>query len=87
MGYLPERKTRTIFVTGSTLNKNGKTRAVVLETKPEYAIFQLDGDKDRYSIAWETIYEMAMKHHNANLEIEAQAECKQKHRPKPKAKH
>jgi hypothetical protein len=78
MGYLPDRKTRTIFVTGSTVGKNGRPRTIIVESKPEYAIVQLDGDKDRFSIAWEMIYDMAMKHHAACLAAEQKAHRKRK---------
>ena len=78
MGYLPDRKSRTIFVTGSTVSKNGKPRTVIVESKPEYAIVQLDGDKDRFSIAWEAIYEMAMKHHAACLLADEKAQRRRK---------
>jgi hypothetical protein len=84
MGYLPDRKTRTIFVTGSTLHKNGKTRAVILETMPEYAILRLDGDKERFSIAWEAVYEMAVKRDVDCLREEEKATRKRKKPKNPK---
>ena len=77
MGYLPERKARTIFVTGSTVLYNGKRRNVVIESKPEFAIVRLNGTKTNYPLAWESIYNVAVQHHATNLHLEAQAFRKQ----------
>ena len=71
MGYLPERKSRTIFVTGSTIAKDGKPRNIVIESRPEFAIVTLEGTKEQYPLAWETIYEVAAKHDAANMRLEA----------------
>jgi len=78
MGYLPDRKSRTIFITGSTVLYNGKRRNVVIESRPEFAIVKLNGTKTNYPLAWERIYEVAAEHHAANLRLEKQAERKQK---------
>ena len=70
MGYLPERKSRTIFVTGSTIAKDGKPRNIVIESRPEFAIVTLEGTKEQYPLAWEAIYEVAAKHDAANMRLE-----------------
>jgi hypothetical protein len=53
MGYLLERKTKTIFVTASSVRVNGKPREVVIESRPEFTIVQLNGSKEKYPVAWE----------------------------------
>ena len=73
MGYLPDRKARTIFITGSAVLRNGKRRNIVIESRPEFAIVKLCGTKTNYPLAWESIYEVAVQHHAANLSLESQA--------------
>lgn len=73
MAYLLERRTRIIFVTASLVNANGKSREIVIETRPEFAIVQLNGTKEQYPIPWEKIYDVAFEHHEKNLRLEAQA--------------
>jgi hypothetical protein len=73
MAYLLERRTRIIFFTASSVNANGKSREIVIETRPEFAIVQLNGTKEQYPLPWEKIYEVALKHHEKNLRLEAQA--------------
>ncbi len=71
MGYLPERKARTIYVTGSSVLHNGRRRKLVLESRPEFAILKLVGTRTQYPIAWEAILELAEKHNAENLRVEA----------------
>ena len=73
MGVLLERKTQVIFVTATSVEQNGKPRDVIVESRPQYAIVQLNGSKEKYPIAWETIYELAKERHTENLRLEAQA--------------
>jgi hypothetical protein len=73
MAYLLERRTRIIFVTASSVNVNGKSREIVIETRPEFAIIQLNGTKEQYPIPWEKIYDVALEHHEKNQRLEAQA--------------
>ncbi len=73
MAYLLERRTRIIFVTASSVNADGKSREIVIETRPEFAIVQLNGTKEQYPIPWEKIYDVALEHHEENLRLEAQA--------------
>jgi hypothetical protein len=78
MGYLPDPKARTIFVTASTITLNGKCRKIVIECRPEFAIVQLQGTQPRYPLAWETIYEAAERHYAMNLRLEGQSERQRK---------
>jgi hypothetical protein len=73
MAYLLERRTRIIFFTASSVNANGKSREIVIETRPEFAIVQLNGTKEQYPLPWEKIYEVALEHHEKNLRLEARA--------------
>ena len=75
MGCLIEHKAQVIFVSASAVNESGKRRRIVIESRPEFAIVQLHGLRGRFPIAWEMIYEAAMRHHAENLRIEAQAEA------------
>jgi hypothetical protein len=78
MGVLLERKTRLIFVTASSLKDNGKLREVIVESRPQYAVVQLNGSKQKYSVAWEMIYKLAKEQHAENLRLEAQTQSKRK---------
>jgi hypothetical protein len=86
MGYLPDRKSKTIFITASTILDNGKQRKLVIESKPEFAIMRLDGTTTNYPLAWEKIYEIALKQHAANLLIETQAMQKKNKTRRTKSK-
>ena len=74
MGVLLERKTQVIFITASSVEQNGKAREVIVESRPQYAVVQLNGSKEKYPIAWETIYALAKERHAENLRLEAQAQ-------------
>ena len=73
MSYLIEHKAQTIFVSASSVKENGKKRKIVIESRPEFAIVRLLGAKGQFPIAWEMIYEAAMRHHAKNLRLEAKA--------------
>src|SRR5271170_7270262 len=73
MGCLLERKAKIIFVTASAVNENGKKRKVVVESRPTFAIVRLDGSRERFSIAWEAIYDIAKKGHAKSLRREDKA--------------
>jgi hypothetical protein len=70
MGCLLERKAQVIFVTASSVDENGKSRKVVVESRPTFVIVRLDGLKERFSIAWEAIYDIAKQGHINNLRQE-----------------
>ena len=74
MGVLLERKTQVIFVTASSVEQNGKARDVIVESRPQYAVVQLNGSEEKYPVAWEAIYELAKERHRENLRLEAQAQ-------------
>jgi hypothetical protein len=74
MGCLLERKAQIIFVTASSVEQNGKNRKVVVESRPTFAIVRLDGSRERFSIAWEAIYDIAKKLRAESLRQEYKAE-------------
>jgi hypothetical protein len=84
MSYLIEHKAQTIFVSASSVKENGKKRRIVIESRPEFAIIRLLGARGQFPIAWEMIYEAAMRHHAENLRIEAKAEADEPQRAQGK---
>ena len=70
MAYLIERKSQTIFVTGTSIIARGKPREMVIESRPEYAVVQLSGIAQKFPVPWEEVYAAAKKRHKANLQIE-----------------
>jgi hypothetical protein len=84
MGYVLEHKAKTIFITASLVRFNGRPREVVIENRPQFAIVQLKGSKQRYAVAWEKIYNIAKAHHQENLQLESDSQRKRKgtHREK-----
>ena len=81
MGCLLERKAQITFVTASPVVQNGKKRKVVVESRPTFAIVRLDGSRERFSIAWEAIYEIAKQSHEESLRLESRAD-----RPRKRSK-
>jgi hypothetical protein len=70
MAYLIERKSRTIFVTATSIIAHGKPREMVIESRPEYAVIQLSGMPEKLPVPWEEVYQAAKKRHEANLRVE-----------------
>ncbi len=73
MSCLIERKSKTIFVTASTVRMDGKRRHIVIESRPEYAVVRLSGTKVQFPLSWENICDVARRHHEQNLRLEAAA--------------
>jgi hypothetical protein len=73
MAYLIERKSQTIFVTGTSIIARGKPREMVIESRPEYAVVQLAGLPEKFPVHWAEIYQTAKRRHDANLKLERQA--------------
>ena len=78
MGVLLERKTQVIFVTASSVEQNGKAREVIVESRPQYAVVQLNGSKEKYPVAWELIYKLAKERHAENLHLEGLSQSQRK---------
>ena len=70
MAYLLERKSRTIFVTATSIVSKGKKRSITIENRPEYAIVQIAGVSERLPVPWEEIYALACKRHQQNERLE-----------------
>jgi hypothetical protein len=73
MAYLIERKSQTIFVTGTSIIAKGKPREMTVESRPEYAVVQLSGLREALPVPWEEVYAAARRRHEANLKIERTA--------------
>lgn len=73
MAYLIERKSQTIFVTATSIVAKGKPRAMIVESRPEYAVVQLSGMPERFPVPWEEVYKAAKRRHVANLRMERAA--------------
>ena len=84
MAYLIERKSRTIFVTGTSIIARGKPREMVIESRPEYAVVQLSGIPDKFPVPWEEVYAAAKRRHEANLRLEARVARKRGRVAKPR---
>ena len=85
MGFLFERKSKTIFVSASTVNENGKKRKIIIESRPTLAILKPQGSRECFPISWEMIYEAAKRHHAENLRLEAEAEKPRSQRKRKEA--
>ena len=85
MGVLLERKTQVIFVTASSVEHNGEVREVIVESRPLYAVVQLNGSKEKYPVAWEMIYKLAKDRHAENLRLEARSRSKSARIPRKKS--
>jgi hypothetical protein len=73
MAYLIERKSKTIFVTATSIVAKGKPREMIVESRPEYAVIKLAGIEEGFPVPWEEIYQAAKRRHDANLKFERQA--------------
>lgn len=82
MAYLIERKSQTIFVTATSIISKGKPREMSVESRPEYAVVQLDGIPETLPVPWEEVYQAALRRHEANLRLEREASRKA-HRSNP----
>lgn len=77
-----DRKVQVIFVSASSVNKNGKKRKIVMESCPTYALIRLRGSAECFPIGWEAIYEAAVRRHAENLRLEAETKKARKVRKK-----
>ena len=84
MTFSPERRRRT-YLTESQASDGTTKRAIIVETRPQYAVLQLEGTDIRYGLAWERIFALAETNHERNLRFEAAAA--QKFLRRKKASH
>ena len=66
------------------MEQNGKVREVIVESRPLYAVVQLNGSKEKYPVAWEMIYKLAKDRHVENLCLESQSQSKRARIPRKK---
>ena len=86
MAYLIERKSQTIFVTGTSIVAKGKPREMIVESRPEYAVVQLAGVEEKFPVPWEEIYQAAKRRHDANLKLERAGKQKRSRPVRSKSK-
>lgn len=70
MIFSPERRARVTYLTASQVSDGTTERPIIVESRPQYAILQLEGTDIRYSVAWEKIFALAEHNHEHNLRIE-----------------
>ena len=75
MAFLIEPKAQVLYITASSITVNGKKRKIVIESRPEYAVISLQGQKKKYPILWEHLFQTAVRHLEYNLRVEAAAEA------------
>jgi hypothetical protein len=85
MIFSPERRARLTYLTESQVSDGTTKRAIIVETRPQYAVLQLEGTDIRYGLAWERIFALAETNHERNLRFEAAAA--QKFLRRKKASH
>lgn len=73
MSYLVDKKTELHFRTAATVVESGKARAIVVESRPNYAVLKLVGARNKYPISWEQIFQIAERKHAENLRLESEA--------------
>lgn len=73
MIFSPEHRARVTYLTESQASDGIKQRTILVESRPQYAVLQLDGTNIRYSVAWEAIFRLAETNHERNLQVEAAA--------------
>lgn len=78
MAFLIEHKAQVLYIAASSITENGKKRKIVIESRPEYAVISLQGQKEKYSISWEHLFRAAQRHLEYNLRLEAAADKKHK---------
>jgi hypothetical protein len=86
MAYLIERKSKTIFVTATSIISRGKPREMVIESRPEYAVVHLAGLPEGLPVPWEEVYAAAKKRHELNLQLERAGHQKRSRSTRSKSK-
>ena len=69
MAFLIEHKAQVLYITASSITENGKRRKIVIESRPEYAVISLQGQKEKYPILWEHLFQTAVRHLEYNLRV------------------
>jgi hypothetical protein len=55
MMFSPVRRALLTYLTESQASDGTTKRAIIVESRPEYAVLQLEGTNIRYSVAWERV--------------------------------
>jgi hypothetical protein len=80
--FSPVRRARITYLTESQASDGTTKRAIIVESRPQYAVLQLEGTNIRYSVAWERIFALAETNHERSLRLEAGAAQKTLRRKK-----
>ena len=56
MAFLIEHKAQVLYIAASSIMENGEKRKIVIESRPEYAVISLQGQKEKYPISWEHLF-------------------------------
>ncbi|HEY2351967.1 MAG TPA: hypothetical protein VGH83_05620 [Candidatus Acidoferrum sp.] len=80
MSSLDKRKTRLVFTTCDTVRERGRSRAVVIEAQPYYAVVRLAGCRTAYPISYAAIFHAAARIAAEKLYAEKKAQRKGKKR-------
>ena len=75
MAFLIEDKAQVLYIAASSITEDGKKRKIVIESRPEYAVISLQGQKEKYPISWEHLFQAAQRHLEYNLRLEAAADA------------
>ena len=78
MAHLIEHRAQVLFISASSVTNEGKRRKIVIESRPEYAVISLQGQKEKYPISWEHLFRTAQRHLEYNLRLEAATDKKHK---------
>ena len=67
MSDLAQRKTKLVFTTCEAVRERGKSREVIIQAEPYFALVRLKGTRTAFPIRWETIYQKAAAIHAARV--------------------
>ena len=76
MAFLIKHKAQVLYIAASSITESGKKRKIIIESRPEYAVISLQGQKEKYPISWEHLFRTAQRHLEYNLRLEAAADNK-----------
>jgi len=73
---------RVVRITGARRHEKSRTRAVILSLEPPASVgVRLQGTRQTYRLEGESIYELAVRHHEAQIEKRAKRIAKDELKP------
>jgi len=61
MTRLSDRRTRTVFETGSAIRERGRLRPIVVEAHNSFATLRLKGTRKSFTLTYDAMYSLAAK--------------------------